>query len=102
MTSPARAPEPAVLRAMVEGVVGVATSEPTDCDVASESALATVEARMNEAAGGPFTISRGASQSMEVARALLERALATPLLGERMFLITDTRTRRSRGRPTSS
>ncbi|MDB4929575.1 MAG: hypothetical protein JWM10_2059, partial [Myxococcaceae bacterium] len=51
---PEGAPEPAVLDAMVAGAGGVSRSGPTDYAVASEEALAEIEARMAAAAGGAW------------------------------------------------
>jgi hypothetical protein len=69
---PEGAPEPAALNEMVAGVAGVSPSGPTDCAVASEEALAAIEARMAEASGGVWTITRDADGRAEVARALLD------------------------------
>ena len=66
------APEPAVLRAMTEGVGGLTSASVCDQSVATEDDLATIEARMAEASGGPWTITRSGDGSVEVAQRLLD------------------------------
>ena len=69
---PEGAPQPAVLDEAVAGAAGVSPSGPTDYAVASEEALAAIEARMAEASGGAWTITRDADGRADVARALLD------------------------------
>ena len=76
---PDGAPEPAVLRAMTEGVSGLTAQGACDCGVATEDDLATIEARMAEASGGAWAITRSGDGSVEVARRLFDAPMETEM-----------------------
>ena len=80
---PEGAPEPAVLDAMVAGLGGVTPVGACDLSVATEATLEAIEARMAEASGGAWAISREGDGTLEVARALLDAPAAADT--RRMF-----------------